>query len=103
MSSGGSSTTETAALNQQVEALVHESAALTAAIQQGRTVRSLLFLAVVAFVVVVCLVFYGMFNQVQEKTFQDRMLASAQKQFNDKSKHYMDHMQALYERTSGPL
>jgi hypothetical protein len=100
MSTDGPPTAETAALNQQIEAVLRESTALSEALARTRTARRVLFLAILVFVVVVSWVFYNFFSQFMDPKTLDRLAQTAQKRLTDKSDDYMKEVNHLVEHAT---
>jgi hypothetical protein len=89
--------------NQQIEAVLHESAALAAGLRRGRTLRLILFLVIV---VVLAGVGWAAYSEAKEFT-SDKNLARlgdvAQRKLEQKQDYYMKQVQDLVKQLSPPL
>jgi hypothetical protein len=100
MSSEGSQTADNSALAQQVDAVLRESQALTAAVASARRARLYLLLAIVVFVVLVSYVFYDLFRNVTGEKNVDALVEGAQKRLSAQSDIYMQHLTRLSDKVS---
>lgn len=102
MSTAGSQTQESALLNQQVEILARDSAALAAAVNRGRVVRAILLLALVALLAWIITSFYKMGHMVMygDNEYHAQLKDAAQKYLDEHSGIYMDQLKGIYDNTS---
>src|SRR5207249_9032501 len=92
-----------ATLTQQMEVMLRETDALMDALARARRIRFVLFLAVVAFVVVICWSFYQLAINFQSEKNQQLLLKTAQDRLSKNSEGYMRQVQGLVDRTSPVL
>src|SRR5271156_1858557 len=82
MSTTGSQMHENALLNQQVEMLARDSAALSTATSRGRAIRLVLFVLLVAMLGFFCYSFYHMGDRmINGADYHKQLLDAAQKHF----------------------
>jgi multidrug efflux pump subunit AcrB len=91
------------ALADQVEAILRESAALSAALAKARAVRRVLLLVVVVFVVVVSLVFWRLANTFFGDENKKTLLAAAQQRLEKNQEGYLKQVQTVVDRTHPKL
>jgi hypothetical protein len=86
-----------------LEAVARESAALAAAHRQARTVRLCLFLAVVAFIVVIAVYVVRKVNHLQSEENLDKMMASLQEGFGNRTDDYRRQLLSLVNKVKPEL
>src|SRR5437868_6751244 len=89
--------------NQQIEAVLHETAALSAGLKRARSVRLILFLAVVVLLAGVGWVAYGEAQEFTSDKNLTRLGNIAQRKLEQKQDYYMKQMQTLVDTLSPPL
>jgi hypothetical protein len=89
-------------LDQQVEKLTREFAAMNSAFASVRRTRLLLTLAVFVFVLVVCYVFYRSGKELLSDAYRERVTVAAQKKMDQNKDLYMREVE-LFVKNSTPV
>jgi hypothetical protein len=101
MSTTGSPTHESALLNQQVDMLARDAAALSGAISRGRAIRLVLFVGLVALIAWIVITSYQVGNRViNSPDYHKQLLDEFQNYVAAHQKDYSLQLQNLYTNTS---
>jgi multidrug efflux pump subunit AcrB len=82
----------------EVDAVLREATALTAALRSARLVRRLLLLVLVLFVAGLCYFIYQEFNHFASEQYRNELMATAQKRLEANQEKYMKEVEGLYQR-----
>jgi hypothetical protein len=102
MSAVGNGSEETAQLHRQCEALQQEAAALQRSLSQARVLRLGLFVALLAFVIVVVLAFYRLGTRLQSEENMSALAKAAEARLAQRGDFFTRELQMLVENT-GPV
>jgi hypothetical protein len=102
MSSAGSQSDEQV-MTEQVRSVEREAAALASALANGRRVRLLLFLLVIAVAAIVTTSFYRLGARVTGEENRKQLLEIAQQRLTDNQDAYLKHVRTLVDETSPAL
>lgn len=101
MSTTGSPTHESALLNQQVDMLARDAAALSGSISRGRAIRLVLFVGLVALIAWIVITSYQMGNRVlNSEDYHKQLIQEFQNYVGAHQKDYSRELQHLYTNTS---
>jgi hypothetical protein len=90
-------------LQQQVEKLTQEYAALSAAYARARRTRQLIFLGTLLFIAVVCFAFYRRGSKLMSEAYSQELAKIAQARLEKNQDQYMRHVEHVVNRTSPAL
>jgi len=90
-------------VQQQIESLARECAALSAAHGRARQLRLLLTLALIVFVAIVCFAFYRLGSRIMSKEYADQLATTAETRLEKNKSNYMRHVELLVDKTSPAL
>jgi 4-amino-4-deoxy-L-arabinose transferase-like glycosyltransferase len=82
----------------EVDAVLREASALTAALARARRIRRLLLLAVVIFVAVLSYFIYQEANHFMSPQYSNELMNVAQKRLEENQNQYMKEVEGLYRR-----